>query len=259
MYCDAHIHLGQCAEIFGAQEIYAGLEKEEELMLCSCAHSCDDFAKQKAAAKILSEQRNAFVVESYGFHPQNPDLCDSEFMCELLETGQISAIGESGFDFFTPEFKSQKQQQILAWEFSVKKALEYGVPLIIHDRKALDILFSYTRELSSLRSVVFHSFAFGVREASSLLSHGINSYFSFGSGIFRGNKKNISCVAELPADRILFETDAPFQTQRGEKYSKACVIKNVYETAASIRKCSLQEIQYVTEKNFCSAYNISRA
>ena len=66
-------------------------------------------------------------------------------------------------------------------------------------------------------------------EAASLLNHNINAYFSFGKQLLNGNKKAIACLRELPSERLLAETDAPFQFLKGEKYTAPEDIKRIYE------------------------------
>ena len=77
--------------------------------------------------------------------------------------------------------------------------------------------------------VLFHSFMGPPVEALSLLNRGINGYFSFGKQLLNCNKKAIACVRELPSNRILAETDAPFQTLKGEKYTAPSEIVRVYQ------------------------------
>ena len=64
-------------------------------------------------------------------------------------------------------------------------------------------------------------------EAQSLLNREINGYFSFGKQLLNGNKKAIACVRELPPERVLSETDAPFQFLKGESYTTLSDIKQI--------------------------------
>ena len=104
--------------------------------------------------------------------------------------------------------------------------------------------------LKKIPAAVFHSFAFGPREALSVLSHGINAYFSFGKALQNGNKKSMACVAELPLERLLFETDAPYQTLKGESFTPLGDIKLVYQKASELRNCPLNQLCASVERNF---------
>ena len=109
------------------------------------------------------------------------------------------------------------------------------MPLIVHCRKALDRMFADAKLLAPIPAVIFHSFTGSVQDAVSLLRHGVNAYFSFGNPLIFGDKSAISCVQKLPIDRLLLETDAPYQTVRGEDETKLSGIARVYAVAFAIR------------------------
>ena len=74
-----------------------------------------------------------------------------------------------------------------------------------------------------------------------------------------GNKKSIACVRELPADRILLETDAPFQTLKGEEFTSVLDIKKVYEEASALRGTAMPALCVQIEKNFMDAYCVKES
>lgn len=249
-FCDAHFHYAVCKE------------HESELNVswtaCSCAHSFDEWELQKTAPSN--------VIKAFGLHPQ---LCSApafnldkytDFLEGLLderntelekrEDPLLKAIGEAGFDYFTPAFKEKRVLQEEMWNIQLDLAEAYKIPLIIHCRRANEKLFEYTPRLKKLPSVLFHSFMGSVVEANSLIERGINCCFSFGKQMLNGNKKVIECVKELPLENLLLETDAPFQTLKGEAFTRACEIERVYEAAAKIRGISLDQLIPLMKKNF---------
>ena len=225
---DAHFHYAVCKGMgieipdFGEGISWQGI---------SCVHSKEEYEIQKNAP--------ACVIQAYGMHPQNAaneDIKDSTaFLEELLQNKEISFIGEAGFDFFNDEFKAAAALQEEIWNIQLELAIKYNTPLVIHCRKANHKLFEYSRQLSKLPEVLFHSFMGPPAEARSLLERGINAYFSFGKQIMNGNKKAIACVRELQEDRVLAETDAPFQTLKGEKYTKPEDIKLIIKEIQRLR------------------------
>jgi TatD DNase family protein len=72
-------------------------------------------------------------------------------------------------------------------------------------------------------------------EAESLLDRGINAYFSFGKQVLNGNKKVIACVRELPGERVLAETDAPFQYLKNEQYTSLSDIEKIISEIARLK------------------------
>lgn len=240
-FCDAHIHIASCSSVV------------PDSFCCSCAHSPEEFIVQERKAS----ESGGRIIGSFGIHPQNPLLSSAEYLESLLMEKHISAVGETGFDFFTPELRANSENQIKAFEICAGLASGYKVPVVIHDRKALDLIFSYSSVLRACVSVVFHSFPFGPADALSILRHGINAYFSFGKQLLNGNKRAEACVRELPAERILLETDAPYQTLRNETATDPFQIKDIYARAALIRRISLEELSALIADNFFSAFDFS--
>ncbi len=90
------------------------------------------------------------------------------------------------------------------------------------------------------------------------------AYFSFGNPLIFGDKSAIGCVQKLDVERLLMETDAPYQTMRGEDETKMSAIVRVYETAFFLRygkeSCAKEKTQMFSDtifNNFKSAYGIA--
>ena len=205
----------------------------------------------------------SMVFASYGIHPQSPALRDKTFIEKelsfienLLAEKKIIAIGECGFDFFTPEFKSTAPEQEIVFNEQLFLAQKYNVPIVLHLRKSIEKIFTYSRELKKLPAVIFHSFPGTLREAQSLQNHGINAFFSFGKPILNGKKASIDCVQNLPIQNILFETDAPYQTLKDEKETLPSDIKKVYQRACELRGLSIEDLCEKIFINFKSALNL---
>lgn len=218
MIFDAHFHYFHCKKlgICDFPTDWRGI---------SCAHSREEWEVQKAAPSS--------VLHSYGMHPQNAGYENikesADFLENLAKSKEIIAIGEAGFDYFSEEFRTYKKEQEEIWNIQLDLALKYELPLVVHCRKANEKLFEYSKKLSKIREVLFHSFMGTPIEGKSLLNKGLNAYFSFGKQVFNNNKKVISCIKELPHERILAETDAPYQFLKGEKFTRPDEIVKVVE------------------------------
>ena len=223
---------------------------------------CRDSLKTCLASFAPAGRSLPTAYASYGIHPQivTPSYLKNDFPTELsylesiLSEKKIIAIGECGFDFFTPEFKATATEQEIVFKEQLRLAQKYEVPLLLHLRKSIEKIFSYSGELKKLPSVIFHSFPGTFREADSLKKHGINAFFSFGKPILNGKKSAIECVRKLPLQNLLFETDAPYQTLKGEKETLPGDIKKVYQRACELRKISLEEMTESILENFMRAY-----
>ncbi len=227
---------------------------DTEYQFCTSVHSKEEFEKALEKCPGLS-------CMSVGIHPQNPDPTLFSFMEEIFSSrlGFVKAVGECGFDLFNQEFSLSLPMQKKIWSFQLNLALTKNLPMVIHVRKALPLLFEQTSVLKKLPAVVFHSFPGSPVEAESFLKRGVNAYFSFGKPILNGNKRARACVADLSLDRLLFETDAPYQCLKNEVCTLPSDIVRVYSEACNLKKIKAQEtdmFQNQIHVNFCAAYGV---
>ncbi len=242
-FFDSHFHLKDFLEISGKN-----IDEIQGIGGCISCHSEDDF-------NILQEKKG--FIKSFGIHPQNPEKSWLDYLENLAKSGMIKAVGEFGFDFYTPELKKIKDIQKEIFENQLEIALSNSLPVVIHCRKANEILFSYSRELSLLPGVQFHSFMGSFVEAESFIRKGINCCFSFGKQIFNNNKKVLELVLKLPSNNLLFETDAPYQKLKNEDYTSPLEIKKIYEEGFRIKKENLSESKLIEQDfmSFCETIN----
>lgn len=276
LFCDAHFHLLPSEEALQGLPFFLG-------RAVTAAHSPQEFLAQEERVKELNgavpasggarlspcaQTSSPRVLQSFGLHPQAPfsDERDFalrlEFLEGLLRDRRVQAIGECGLDFFTPEFSANRAAQEKAFAAQLEAAARHKVPVVVHARKAMQEIFAAAAALKKVPAVVFHSFAGSPADARSLLSKGINAYFSFGKPIVNGAKKAINCVRVLPLDRLLFETDAPYQTLKGEKATSPAEIADVYQAAFELRSAgspyearpSFIDFSAEVEKNFRAVF-----
>ncbi|MBQ9237797.1 MAG: TatD family hydrolase [Treponema sp.] len=231
-FADAHFHLVPCAT-----ESAAVFPESAPYMGCTCAHFEDEFfAQEQAIQTCTARNSSVHIIPACGMHPQNPSALSADFLEQLLQQRRIRAIGEAGFDFFTDAYKAQRAAQETAWDTCTALAAAYRVPLIVHCRKAMARIFADTSRLKKIPAVVFHSYGGSPAEATALLRRGVNAFFSFGKPLLAGDKSARRCVGMLPIERVLCETDAPYQTLTGERVTLICDITAVYQAVATIRK-----------------------
>lgn len=230
-YFDAHNHL--CHSFYPS-------------FPCPVDYSCiSSFCTEGEWRAFLFHDRKN-ILKSFGLHPQmfsDPKMSRADFeglfffLRSLLENDSIFAVGEIGFDFFNEEFRRTEKIQTEFFERQIDLAAAFGKPIVVHCRKAMDRIFSFSKSLSSLPAVVFHSFPGGKNDASSLLKKGVNAFFSFGKHQLMNGKRlsveMLSAHSDFPG-RILFETDCPYQTLKGESETSAAEIVRVYEKASEI-------------------------
>lgn len=241
MLFDAHFHYSELKN-YDFPENWKG---------CTCAHSIEEWNNQENASGSIKNN----LTLAFGLHPQSASFIDItkniDFLEDLLRENKIQAIGETGFDFYTEEFCEYKEKQEKMFNLQLELAILYKKPVVIHCRKANDKLFEYSKTLKQLPAVLFHSFMGSVVEANSLLNKGINGYFSFGKQMMNNNKKVIQCCSQLKLENLLLETDAPFQTLKGEAFTKINDIENIYDAFYKLRKEDSEAI----DRQFSQNYN----
>lgn len=249
-FIDAHIHpydlVGKAQRAFDP-----GLTA----FLCASSHTMEELVFHRRLSGTLAP---ATMLCSFGIHPQEPDDTALEVLDRAIELGMVDAIGECGFDLYNPAFRASLDAQILVWNAQVERSLRHGLPLVIHSRKALPLIFESTARLSRLPSVIFHGWPGSPEEGIALLKRGVNAYFSLGKGVLRGQKTVLHSALTLPGDRILTETDAPWMAGRGEAYSQENDIQRVSQCIADLRSVSLDTLCSRIEDNFREAFLLTR-
>jgi TatD DNase family protein len=164
---------------------------------------------------------------------------------------KVVAIGEAGLDYHYDNSPRAAQEQ--GFRAHIAAARETGLPLVIHSREADEDMANILREETGKGAfpAVLHCFTGGRALAFTGIELGL--YVSF-TGIltFKNSGELRAIAAELPADRILVETDAPYLAP-GPYRGKRCEPAYVVETAkvlAETRAVSPDEIARQTTENF---------
>lgn len=263
MYVDAHVHIYDIAELVQFDKVACTrlFSHLSDVRLCAASHSYREFV---ATAQLCKDYRlNA--VQSFGVHPQNPNSSLLENVEKLIRTGKVAAVGEVGFDLFDDKFKSTFKNQQEVWNAQLDLATQYRLPIIVHERKARHLIFANVKKLKKLKAVIFHGWGGSVTEANSLLKAGVCAYFSLGKAILRGQKSVIAMAANFDPAHLLTETDAPYMTLKGEKFSvpqdiftvtDAVVRKRLQKTGTSKNLTNqLTPLLPQLEKNFLNVYS----
>jgi TatD DNase family protein len=228
-------------------EIFPESEAERRALGIACAASSTteaEFACHEGLAEKAREEGTAPLLPCFAVHPQAPDPGDGlgrfEPLLELLEKlaagGRLSAVGEAGFDLYDPAFRKTEKLQDELFACHLETALKYGLPLVIHARRAMHKIFACSAPLKKLPAVIFHSWPGTLGEGEALLRRGINAYFSFGAAILLNHKEAQRCCASFPAERILTETDAPYQPLRGRDFSRWADLPRILRGMAELRR-----------------------
>jgi TatD DNase family protein len=194
------------------------------------------------------------VFCSVGTHPHHAheelDVGPADLVA-LTRHPKVVAIGEAGLDYHYDNSPRAAQEQ--GFRAHIAAARETGLPLVIHAREADADVSHILREETGKGAfpAVLHCFTGGRELAFTGIELGL--YVSF-TGIltFKRSEELRAVAKDLPADRILVETDAPYLAP-GKFRGKRCEPAYVAETAkvlAEVRGLSLDEIAHQTTDNF---------
>jgi TatD DNase family protein len=209
----------------------------------------------KRHAEVLAiAERFADVYCSVGTHPhhaqEEPDIGTVELVAHTRHD-KVVALGEAGLDYHYDY--SPRAMQERSFRAHIAAARETGLPLVIHTREADDDTAKILAEEMGQGAfpAVLHCFTGGRDLALRAIDLGL--YVSFTGILTFKNSQNLRDIAaELPAERILVETDAPYLAPgpyRGKRNEPAYVVETA-KTLAKTRGVSLEEIARQTTDNF---------
>lgn len=166
---------------------------------------------------------------------------------DLAHHSKVVAIGETGLDYYYNHSSHEDQTKLLRFQLDV--ATELDLPLIFHVREAFDDFFEIVDGYPDVRGVV-HSFSSSPQDLNRVLSRGFYVGLN-GIMTFTKDRRQLKAAKEVPLEKLLLETDAPFLTPSPFR-GKVCEPKHVVETAkflSELRGESLESLARATTNN----------
>jgi TatD DNase family protein len=221
-----------------------------------------DLASSHLAVQ-LSEQYTELYA-AVGIHPHNASTWDeaaTETLRSLADHPKVIAIGEIGLDFYRN--LSPKEMQVACFRSQLTLAADIALPIVVHNRDAiddiLDILTIWCNALSSsftTRPGVLHAFSADEAHANQAIALGF--YLGIAGPItFRKAEELRTLVYNLPIERLLIETDAPYLTpepKRGRRNEPANV-QWIVNKVADVRSLDPAAIARITTGNAETLFN----
>ncbi len=193
----------------------------------------------------------------YGIHPLFVDphhRSDLDELADWVQCNPTVAIGECGLDYYHADRKPTQQHDCFAGQLELAAA--FGLPVVIHARKALDQVLALLRRRPGLTGMV-HSYSGSLQQTRQLLDLGF--YISLGGSLTYEQARRLRELARwLPLDRVLVETDAPDQagvSHRGERNEPA-YLTEVVATLAELRGQSVTTVAKATSVNAAKLFGL---
>lgn len=252
MFIDSHCHLDKLDlspyENNFSSMLNAAFERNISRLLCVSI----DLEQFKGMYRLINDQARVFA--SLGVHPLHVEneagIVSIQALMDLVDQhSKIIAIGETGLDYFyQTDTKEQQQQSFIN---HLQAADHLAMPVIVHTRDAREDTLSLIRAHGGESGGVLHCFTESLEMAKAALD--MNYLISF-SGIvtFRNAQELRDVVKEIPLDKILIETDAPYLAPipyRGKKNEPKYVVE-VAQCIADLKGVSVEKVAQVTSDNF---------
>ncbi len=205
---------------------------------------------------IAAAERHDAVFATVGRHPNDATGFDDAAAAELVRLGaheKVRAIGETGLDFYRDTAAAEDQRRAFAGQIEV--AVEIGLPIVIHARDpegestAIDEIFATLDARAAGHAVILHCFSAPQRVADAAER---GWYCSFAGNVTYPKSGALrEAAAQVPEDRVLVETDAPYlspQVVRGKRNEPANVVATA-GVVAGVRGVSYEELERTVAAN----------
>src|SRR5699024_5967375 len=199
------------------------------------------------------------IYAAVGWHPVDAiDMTDDElkWIEAVYSHPKVVALGEMGLDYHWD--KSPKAIQKEVFRKQIRLAKKVNMPIIIHNREATEDIIEILQEEDAKEvGGIMHCYNDSVKYIEACLN--MNFYISFGGTVtFKNAPLPQEAALEVPNNRLLIETDAPFlapHPNRGKRNEPAYV-NLVAEKLADLRDVTFEEISELTTKNALEFFGI---
>jgi TatD DNase family protein len=208
-----------------------------------------------ASVSLANKYESIYAV--VGIHPHDADHADAGCLQEIRKVSKdkkVIGIGESGLDYYRNY--SKKENQLRVFDFFIKLAQEFSLPLVVHSRQApLDTLKILKNNMPP--AAVIHCFSGDRDFLDECIKLGF--YVSFTCNITYKKADGLrQLIKELPLERIFLETDAPYLSPEGlrGRRNEPSSVKYVAEEIARIKGIGIDEVAAVTTASAKSFFKI---
>lgn len=251
---DTHVNLH--GEAF-ADDLEAVLNRARTAQISRFLAICDRFDHFPAVHAIASQHADIWC--SVGVHPHHAKDFQELEVSELVEAAadpKVVAIGETGLDFHYNY--SDEAAQVASLLRHIEAARQTGLPLILHCREA-DALMGDILEQEMAKGAfrpLLHCYTGGMELAQRALKLG--AFFSVSGIVSFKNAHNVrDVIAQIPADRIVLETDCPYLAptpHRGRRNEPAYLV-DVCVSYAKLIGEDVSRVASMTEHNSLLLFN----
>ncbi|QBQ06534.1 TatD family hydrolase [Sporosarcina pasteurii] len=254
MFIDTHVHLNADQYEEDVEEV---IERALEAGVSKMVVIGFDRKTIRKAMELT--ERYPFIYAVVGWHPVDAVDCteeDLEWIESLAAHPKVVGIGEMGLDYYWDKSPKEVQQKLFRRQIQLAKKV--NLPIVIHNRDATaDVVRILKEEEAEQVGGIMHCFSGSVEIAKECIT--MNFLISLGGPVTFKNAKGPKQVAkEIPLNKLLIETDAPYLTphpHRGKR-NEPVYVTLVAEEIAKLKEVSIEEVASITTENALKLFKI---
>lgn len=221
--------------------------------VCNIVNQSTDLKTAKISIDFA--EKYDYIYATVGIHPENLEGLPDNYISVLRELSKhkkVVAIGEIGLDYY---YDIPKDIQLKVFEEQLILANELSMPVCVHDREAHNDTLSLLKKHRP--KGVVHCFSGSREMAREVIKLGM--YIGVGGVItFKNARKAIEVVEDIPLEKIVLETDAPYLAPvpfRGKRNDSSMIIY-IAQKVAEIKNISIEVLLKATYENAKRLYNL---
>ncbi len=252
-FVDTHSHIDMIEEIALEEIIKSANQSGVKKIIIPSADE-DSF---EPIIEICEQYENVFCM--LGVFPEEvkkwTDKTSEKILALAKNNKKVVGIGEIGLDYYWDTSFTDLQKKVFIRQ--IELANELNLPVAIHDREAHKDTFDIITKYNKGSDVLLHCFSGSVEFARECVKAGF--YLALGGVVTFKNAKKMKDVAiDIPLERLMLETDAPYLTPvpyRG-KTNQPKYIPLIAQEIANLREISIEEVAVQTTKNAEKVFKI---
>lgn len=229
------------------------LESLNSKGVCGIVNNATDLKSAQTAIEYA--EKYSFMYAAVGFHPENLNNIPDDYLdrlARMTEHPKVVAIGETGLDY---HWDIPKPLQNRIFEEQIRLSLDLKMPIVVHDREAHGDTFALLHKYKP--KALIHCFSGSVELMREAVKMGM--YISLGGVVtFKNARHSLEVAREIPLDRLLLETDAPYMAPvpfRGKRCDSSMIIYSA-QKIAEIRGMDVQKVLDITCENALIFYSL---
>lgn len=241
---DTHAHYDDSRFDDDREELVSSLFSKGVSHIINCA--CD-YKSCITTLNLSDKYENVYAALGVHAH-EAEELTDEDYekILHLFSREKVVAMGEIGLDYHYDFSPREIQKEVFERQLILARDLD--LPVIIHDREAHEDTMNLLKKYRP--KGVVHCFSGSAEMAKEIIKLGM--YIGIGGAVtFKNAKKPVEVVSEIPLDRLLLETDAPYMTPvpfRGQRCDSSHIAYTA-EKIAEIKGMTAQQIIDICNEN----------